>query len=140
MLDMKYISVILLISLFISSCEKGTNNSSRSMMLGNYHFISVDFNTHVSKRGFDTVRYDGTVTIGTPDNGNGINVPYPAANQQLYCKTVDSSFCSVAFICPGNLPPISGGFQHDTLYMMDYSYGCESNDANLYVSTIAVKY
>jgi hypothetical protein len=109
-------------------------------MIGHYHFITVDFNTSKSTAGFDTGRYDGMVSILTPDDGSSISITYPYLTQQTICQTIDSSFASVVYICPGNSSPISGRYQHDTLYMTDHSYGCQDNNPNLYVSTIGIKY
>jgi hypothetical protein len=138
---MRYITVILILALGVSSCQKTANsNASRGAMLGHYHFTSIDFNTGLSKKGFDTARYDGAVTIPYPDNGNGINITYPSATASSICQTADSAFVSIVYLCPNNSAPLSGSFRHDTLFMTDYSYGCENGDMSLYVSTIGIKY
>jgi hypothetical protein len=126
---MKYIVLLLLLVFVLASCKKDYHyNPFRSMMLGNYHF-------YIYNLGSNTIKYNGTITVPNPDNGNSIIMTYPDSGRTTVFNTSDSSFSGGHGCGLSSTYEIFGNYFHDTINITDYSFNC-----SLYTTTIGIKY
>jgi hypothetical protein len=114
---MKYLFAALTMVLFVSACKKDSSyryNPCRSIMLGNYHFVRIDYLYR------DTARYDDSIFIPSSDNGNNIDVPIYGISAGKVFSTTDSSFTTLQDPHPMGEPHIDGYYSHQHIVVQGY--------------------
>ena len=133
-LYLKNICLLFFIILVIAmaGCKKNYRyNPSRSVMLGNYHYLYINYETR------DTARYNITVSVPSPDDGNSIYMPDNGSPYTTFGST-DSSFTTYT---GGHDPTNAGGnYKNDSIFIQFYDGSFSSYTGGPAGIGVGVKY
>ncbi|MBS1684047.1 MAG: hypothetical protein JSS76_04800 [Bacteroidetes bacterium] len=124
---MRQLFFLTIMLLIFSSCKKADPaNPSRFAITGDYHFTVITYNTEAVPNYYDTVIYDGSITLMNPDDGHRVRISYPY-NKSTILMTIDSNLSGGSAACPhGGGSPINGRYAHNILRLQDYTWMCNT--------------
>ena len=137
---MKHLLILTALLLVLTSCKKvSTPNPIRLEIIGNYHFSVITFNSVAVPNYSDTILYDGAISLLNPDDGHNVLISYPY-NKSTTLLTIDSNLSGGSAACPhGGGSPINGRYAHNTLWLQDYTWMCNTGQG-IHSEIYGVKY